>query len=180
LGLKLPATGELLSVDVIDGRDALAAAKKILGRKSAEHGMSTWDASGIFFEMNHSEVGDKPSARTLLLLYAADLFFRLRWEIIPALQEGKRVVAVPYIETGFALGTAVGLPNKWLSDVFRFAPLASQSFRVNGAASPKLGTATSGFVEFCSHILNQDLRPQVMAYFDNPKFLTIPDLHHIR
>ena len=29
-----------------------------------------------------------PSSRTLLLLYAADLAFRLRWEIGPALDEG--------------------------------------------------------------------------------------------
>ena len=40
--------------------------------------------------------------RTLLLLYAADLAFRLRWEIRPALAEGHTVIAAPYLDTAFA------------------------------------------------------------------------------
>src|SRR5438105_3510821 len=165
--LKVPTTGPLISLDVIEGRDALPAAKKILKSKPPGGGISTWDASSIFFEMNNLEVNDKPSPRTLVLLYAADLFFRLRWEIIPALEEGKCVVAVPYVETGHAFGAAAGLPKKWLNEVFRFAPKANACFRVNGPAEPKLGAATSGFVEFCSSILNQDLRPRFAAYFDD-------------
>src|SRR5205085_9668427 len=117
--------------------------------------------------MNSLEVNGRPSRRTIGLLYAADLFVRLRWEIIPALEEGKCVVAAPYVETGFAFGAAVGLPKKWVSEVFRFAPDAAEKFRMNGPNSPKLGAATAGFVEFCSSILNQDLRPKFGAYFDN-------------
>ena len=163
----MPESGQLLSLNVIEGRDAMPAAKKLLKSHSAEGGISAWDASSIFFEMHGLEVSDRPSPRTLVLLYAADLFFRLRWEIIPALEEGKCVVAAPYVETGFAFGAVAGLPKKWLSEVFRFAPKAAESFRVNGAVSGELGEPTAGFIEFCSSTLNQDLRPKFVAYFDD-------------
>ena len=117
--------------------------------------------------MNNLEVNDKPSARTIVLLYAADLFFRLRWEIIPALEEGKSVVAVPYVETGIAFGKLAGVPAKWLDEVFRFAPQATESFRVDARSQHKLGASTSGFVEFCSSVQRQDLRPQFAAYFED-------------
>jgi hypothetical protein len=167
LGLKLPTSGQLISLDVIEGRDALPAAKKLLKSSPASGGISTWDASSIFFEINGLEISDKPSPRTLVLLYAADLFFRLRWEIIPALEEGKRVIAAPYVETGIAFGAVAGLPKKWLNEVFRFAPKAAESFRMNGAASAKLAVPTAGFIEFCSSTLNQDLRPKFVSYFDD-------------
>jgi len=125
LALKLPPSGQLLSLDIIEGRDSVRAAKSLLKSKPPQRGISTWDASSIFFEMHNLEVNERPTPRTLILLYAADLFFRLRWEIIPALEEGKCVVAVPYVETGFAFGNVVGLPNTWLSEVFRFAPKAT-------------------------------------------------------
>jgi len=102
-----------------------------------------------------------------VLLYAADLSFRLRWEILPALEEGKCVVAAPYVETVLAFGAIAGLPKKWLTEVFRFAPKASAGFRANGLAAGKLGNATSGFVEYCSRALNRDLRPGFAAYFDD-------------
>ncbi len=163
----MPTSGQLISLDVVQGRDAVPAAKKLLKSRSTSGGISTWDASSIFFEMHNLEVNDRPSPRTLVLLYAADLFFRLRWEIVPALEEGKCVVATPYVETGYAFGGAVGLPKKWLHEVFRFAPKANEAFHVNGTVSPRVEAATTGFVEFCSSILNQDLRPKFVAYFDD-------------
>ena len=167
MGLNIPTSGRLLSLGIIEGRDAMPAAKKLLRAGSAESAVSTWDASGIFFEMNGLEVSDRPSPRTLVLLYAADLFFRLRWEIVPALQEGKTVVAAPYLETGFAFGEVAGLPKKWVTEVFRFAPQAADSFRSNRAVSAKLTAPTTGFIEFCSNNLNQDLRPEFVSYFDD-------------
>ena len=167
LALKIPKTGQFLSLEIIEGRDALQAAKKLLKSHDVEGGVSTWDASSIFFEMHGLEISDRPSPRTLVLLYAADLFFRLRWEIIPALEEGKCVVAAPYIETGFAFGALAGLPKKWLSEVFRFAPKATESFRLNRPATAKLAEPTTGFIEFCSSTLNQDLRPKFASYFDD-------------
>jgi len=166
LALSLPSSGQLLSLDVIDGRDAVPAARKILKSQTAESGISTWDASSIFFEMHGLGIGEKPSPRTLVLLYAADVFFRLRWEIIPALKEGKCVVAVPYVETGYALGAVAGLSSKWVREVFRFAPKARESYQVNGS-SVKLAAPTTGFIEFCSNVMSQDLRPKFGSYFDN-------------
>jgi hypothetical protein len=166
LGLSLPSSGQLVSLDVINGRDAVPAAKKLLKSRTAETGISTWDASSIFFEMHGLEVKDKPSPRTLILLYAADVFFRLRWEIIPALEEGKCVIAVPYVETGLALGAVTGLSRAWLDEVFRFAPGAHESYQLNASSSAKLAAPTSGFIEFCSSVLNQDLRPKFASYFD--------------
>ena len=167
MALNLPTSGQLLSLDVIEGKDTVPSARKLLKSRSTTGGISVWDASSIFFEMNSLEVDDRPSPRTLVLLYAADLFFRLRWEIVPALEEGKCVVAAPYLDTGYAFGAAAGLPKKWLNEVFRFAPKAHESFRVNGAASARLGGATTGFIEFCSSILSQDLRPKFASYFDD-------------
>jgi len=167
LALKIPEAGELLSLDVIAGHDAARAAKKLLHSHSKTGGVSTWDSSGIFFEMHGLEVGDRPSARTIVLLYAADLFFRLRWEIIPALQEGKCVVAAPYTETAFAFGSLMGLPSKWMDEVLRFAPKPAQSFRLNGDLSNKIAAPTSGFIEFCSSTFNQDLRPKFVSYFED-------------
>ena len=167
--LKIPTSGQLLGLDIVEGRDAVTAARKLLKTRSTNGGISTWDASSIFFEMHGLEVNDRPSPRTLVLLYAADLFFRLRWEIIPALEEGKCVVAVPYVETGFAFGSLAGLSKKWLSEVFRFVPAANEQFHMSSMGSAKIGVATSGFVEFCSSVMNQDLRPKFAAYFDNLK-----------
>ena len=57
-------------------------------------GVSRWDASGLFDELvAGGEQAGRPSARTLLLLYAADLAFRLRREIRPTLAEGRTVIA---------------------------------------------------------------------------------------
>jgi len=161
------SSGQLLSLDVIDGSDSIPAAKRLLKSRAGETGISKWDASSIFFEMHGLGVDERPSPRTLVFLYAADMSFRLRWEILPALQESKCVVAVPYIETGYALGTIAGLPRKWLNEVFRFAPKAQESYRVNGPASVCLASATTGFIEFCSSMMEQDLRPKFASYFDD-------------
>jgi len=159
------ASGRLLSLEVVDGRDAVSAAKSLLLKShSDDNGISTWDASGIFFEMGGVELDTKPSARTLILLYAADLSFRLRWQILPALEEGKCVVAVPYVETAYALAAISRLPAKWATELFRFAPAPAAVFRAE-RGSGLLGPPASGFVEFCSGIFGQDLRPKFHSYF---------------
>ena len=166
MALKIPTSGHLLSLDIVEGRDAVPTAKKLLKSKSVSSGgISTWDASGVFFEMHNLEVNEHPSPRTLVLLYSADLFFRLRWEILPAMEEGKCVIATPYVETGVAFGAIMGLPQKWMEEVFRFAPKANECYQVNGVTSTDLGKATLGFVEFCSSVLSEDLRPKFAAYF---------------
>src|SRR5262249_36231586 len=107
--------GRLVAIDGIDLQGVRAAARdavRSIGRPRA--GVSYWDASGVFHEL--ALVAGAASPRTLLVLYAADLAFRVRWEIAPALAEGRTVVAAPYVATALALGRAVGLPAPWLAN----------------------------------------------------------------
>lgn len=136
----------LIAVDGVNGRAVVAAASdagRRLGR--AFKGVSRWDASGLFDQLMVS-ADDPPSPRLLLLLYAADLAFRLRWEIEPALAEGHSVVAAPYIDTAVAFGRASGLSAKWLQSVFRFARKPSERHLVESPARALRPAA--GFVEF--------------------------------
>ena len=119
----------LIALDGTSGAAVLAAARKALAAipPAARGGISRWDASGVFAELAMADVdAGQPSPRTLLLLYAADLAFRIRWEIGPTLAAGRVVIAAPYVETALAFGRAVGLPSPWLSNLFRFAPRPSE------------------------------------------------------
>ena len=142
---------QLIAVDGVDAAAVIAAAKEALGAPS-RGGISRWDASGVFQDLAVADrdAGD-PSARTLLLLYAADLAFRLRWQIRPALAEGRTVVAAPYLFTGMAFGRAAGLPSSWVMNLFRFAPRPDTAIFVHGlrdGRGPK-----DGFVGFvCDRI----------------------------
>jgi hypothetical protein len=137
----------LIAVDGVDAAAVLAEARAALGAPG-RGGISRWDASGVFQELAVADdSAGAPSARTLLLLYAADLAFRLRWQIRPALAEGQTVVAAPYVETAIAFGRAAGLNAAWLSNLFRFAPRA----RTRRFVHPRRGrrqTMKDGFVAF--------------------------------
>ena len=150
---KAPGSGQLVSVDGIRGHELTNSAKRLLqksGEGEKSGGVSTWDASSIFYELQgiRAEASETLSAQTLLLLYAADLRFRLRWQIEPALLEGQTVIAAPYVETGIAFGFAMGLPERWVVETLRFAPKATASFWINGSLATS-GPPTSGFLEFC-------------------------------
>src|SRR5438132_1225357 len=115
----------LVAVDGVNGAAVKTAARAALAE--ADRGrrgrISVWDASGLFEELAVAgEEAGPPSARTLLLLFAADLVFRLRWEIQPALAEGRVIVAAPYVDTAVAFGRAAGIGGGWLSNLFSFAP----------------------------------------------------------
>lgn len=144
------ARGVLVAVDGLRTADLAAGAKTAMRTLAGKGGVSTWDASGIFFELerNQAQPGIR-SARMLLLLYAADLAFRLRWEIEPALDAGMNVAAAPYVDTAVAFGRAAGLPAKWLRDLFEFAPAATGRHRVE--ASTRRGAA--GFIDTACTIL---------------------------
>jgi hypothetical protein len=148
----------LIAVDGANGRALLASALKIAPDGRRIKGVSRWDASGLFEQL--LVVDDdiaKASPRTLLLLYAADLAFRLRWEIEPALAEGRHVVAAPYVDTAVAFGRACGLPLKWLNGLFRFARKPSKRHIIN--APPGGRRAMAGFVEFgCAQLGRPDGR----------------------
>jgi thymidylate kinase len=137
----------LIAVDGADGHALLEQAER-LARGLGVKGVSSWDASGLFEQLLAAEEEIVMSPRLLLLLYAADLAFRLRWEVEPALAEGRDVVAAPYVETAIAFGRACGVPAKWLRDLFRFARKANKRNVVSGAPS-KLNP-TAGFIEFAA------------------------------
>jgi hypothetical protein len=90
-----------------------------------------------------------PSPRTVLLLYAADLAFRLRWQVRPALAEGRTVVVAPYVDTAIAFGRAAGLRANWLKNLFRFAPRASARHIAEAHGRPA-AALRDGFVAFAS------------------------------
>jgi hypothetical protein len=142
-----PGRAAFLSVDGVDPAAVLATARAALGSR-ARGGISHWDASGLFQELAVAdEAAGLPSARTLLLLYAADLAFRLRWEILPTLAEGRAVVAAPYVDSAVAFGRAAGLKAGWLASLFRFAPRPTER-RVAPPGTALAGTITDGFIGF--------------------------------
>jgi hypothetical protein len=142
-----PARAMLIAVDGVEPAAVLAAARAALGT-SVRGGISRWDASGVFEELAVADAAaGAPSARTLMLLYAADLAFRLRWQIRPALAEGRTVVAAPYVDTALAFGRAAGLKPSWLMNLFRFAPRPAKRHFVH--AKPAHAAAVKdGFVGF--------------------------------
>ena len=144
----------LIAVEGVAGPAIAAAARAALTSidRATRGGVSHWDASGLFEELAVADQSaGHPSVRTLLLLYAADLAFRLRWEIRPALAEGRSVVAAPYVETAIAFGRAAGLGPAWLSNLFVFAPRPTSRRFID--LSARGGRTSSGFVEFgCQHV----------------------------
>ena len=142
-------TERLIALEGVNGGALTSAARTVAAANRAQRpNISAWDASGIFGEVTLANVGaGDPSARTLLLLYAADLAFRVRWDVTPALAAGRLVIVAPYIDTAIAFGRAAGLDESWLSDMFHFAPLAATTQHVTAAAAHTVAERT-GFVEF--------------------------------
>lgn len=151
--------GRLIALEGTHGPELAESAGELLRKLAGKNklvGVSRWDASNTFFELRLVKGPFMaPSLRTLVLLYAADLSFRLRWEIEPALAEGRTVIAAPYVETAIAFGTAVGMQRDWLVDVFRFAPKPDAVFRIKEKRKrwhDKL-KAGDGFLEACAVLL---------------------------
>lgn len=157
MAVKPAVRAQLIAVDGVNGREIQRRAESVrrkMRRKSDVHaGISRWDASGVFYELRAA--GKKAltlTPRTLLLLYASDLAFRVRWEIGPALDAGQTVIAAPYVDTAIAFGQAVGLPRKWVEELVRFTPPADARISVGSAKKRKFpkGRAMNGFIEFAT------------------------------
>ena len=139
--------------------DVLGEAER-LATQLAEHGIqptiSRWDASGLFGDLLLADTDSlELSGRMLTLLYAADLVFRLRWELQPSLADGRVVIAAPYVHTAIAVGVGVGLPDDWVRDVLRFAP-AADAVRLAKERKPRRGWKASparGYGEFAATVL---------------------------
>ena len=175
------AERRLIAVEGTRGPDIESAGqllwRRIRSRKDTG-GISRWDASGLFYELRLGKRRHLTlSPRTLVLLYAADLAFRVRWEVRPALERNQVVVVAPYLETVTAFGVAAGLSAEWLASLFRFAPPPDFCARAkeHGGKHPGWkGKLLDGFGEFCSGILTAadsparpaDLRPKMVAYLD--------------
>ena len=174
--------GRLIAIDGSRGKDTAAAAEAVvaaLKHKGIECAISRWDASGLFGELAAAARDDRNiSPRTLALVYAADLAFRLRWEIRPVLEAGGVVVAAPYVETAVTLGAACGLGEDWIRQLLRFAPRPdvrgrAQERKIDKAWKPR---TDRGYPEFCAALLDRatpDLtskraRRDMMALLDRP------------
>lgn len=153
----------LVAVDGVDASAVIAAARRAIDRPG-RGGVSHWDASGIFQDLLVADAAaGAPSARTLLLLYAADLAFRLRWEIRPALAAGRTVVAAPYVDTAVAFGRAAGVPAGWLTNLFRFAPPAAERRFVTAVRGAAAGDGFVGFASERIHGVDRGARRKLIA-----------------
>jgi len=153
----------LVSVDGVDASAVIATARRAIDRPG-RGGVSHWDASGIFQDLCVADAAaGAPSARTLLLLYAADLAFRLRWEIRPALAAGRRVVAAPYVDTAVAFGRAAGVPAGWLTNLFRFAPAAAERHFVTSVRGAAAGDGFVGLASERVHAVNRRARRKLVS-----------------
>jgi hypothetical protein len=157
--LAEPVRGRLIAIEGAHGLDVAEAAmllSQALVDREAATGISRWDASGLFGDVVSSPAHQRNlSPRTLMLLYAADLAFRVRWEIMPALQRSMIVVAAPYVTTSIAFGLATGLSREWLRTLFRFAPTPARTvvLRETKAAPPWKRKPERGFAECCAALL---------------------------
>jgi hypothetical protein len=176
-----PKTGRLIALEASGGNALVIAAKRLqkaLKKGKASAGVSPWDASGIFYDILQGP-REVPGAtpRTIVLLYAADLAFRLRWQIRPALEDGATVIAAPYVETGIAFGRAAGISLAWLRELFSFAPAANTSYRLDEDSIPQLkrGKPADNFLEFAFLQMRrgsgrwpgEELRTEFTAYLKN-------------
>jgi hypothetical protein len=162
--------GRLIAIDGTRGKDTRAAAEALIAslkERQVECAVSRFDASGLFGELAAAgKDGRNISARTLALVYAADLAFRLRWEIRPVLEAGGVVIAAPYVETAVAAGTAFGLDEAWIRELLRFAPRPDFRARANEQKTGKgwKPRLNRGYGEFCAAMLIESSRTK-----PNPK-----------
>jgi thymidylate kinase len=172
--------GRLVALDGTNGVMLRSEAERLarLCCGAADPAWSLWDASNTFYELRMVKAKNlTPTPRVLMLLYASDLLFRLRWEIQPTLQEGRTVVAAPYVASAMAFGAAAGLPKEWLEELFSFAPKPEASFRLKekkkGKEKKKDGNGEPGFVEFfCASLARHypgwetaEVRREMLKYF---------------
>jgi hypothetical protein len=180
--------GRLIAIDGSRGKDVAAAAAMVRERLKAariECAVSRFDASGLFGELAAGTRADRRiSIRTLTLVYAADLAFRLRWEIRPVLETGGVVIASPYVDTAVAFGAAYGLDREWIRELLRFAPrpnlhARAEERKINKGWKPRLDR---GYAEYSAAMLeasspkaSQSARREAIALLDTAKAFRLSD-----
>lgn len=180
---QIESPGRLISIEGSRGKDTAAAADDLieaLKDAGVESAISRFDASGLFGELAAAAQGDRQiSTRTLTLVYAADLAFRLRWEIRPVLDAGGVVIAAPYLETAVAFGVSCGLSEEWIRELLRFAPkpdlrARAEERKLDRGWKPRFDR---GYPEYCTAMLKSSApklaskraRRDAMALLDRPK-----------
>ena len=158
--------GRLISIDGSRGKDVTSAAvdaAEALKREGIECAISRWDASGLFSDLAAGGGDRNVSIRTLSLVFAADLAFRLRWEIRPVLEAGGVVIAAPYVDTAVAFGTSFGLDDEWLRLLMRFAQPPDFRGRVRERKTdrPLKQRSDRGYAEFGALMLAADASKHV-------------------
>ncbi len=184
---QIEPPGRLISIEGSRGKDTAAAAADVieaLKDAGVESAISRFDASGLFGELATAAQGDRLiSTRTLTLVYAADLAFRLRWEIRPILAAGGVVIAAPYVETAVAFGVSCGLSGEGIRELLRFAPKPDLHARAE-VRKPERGWKPRfdrGYAEYCAAMLkgsaptlaSKRARRNTMALLDRPKGRTV-------
>lgn len=155
---KPPSPARLIALDGSRGADIAKSAERLateLRARGVTCVISRWDASGLFGDLAQNDQRGTASIRTLSLVYAADLAFRLRWEINAALEGGAVVIAAPYVETAIAFGVGCGLPEQWLRELLRFAPAAevqglARERKLDRGWKPRLDRS---YPEYCAALL---------------------------
>lgn len=179
---KTQSPGRLIAIDGTRGADVTRSANRLaeaLRARGVDCVISRWDASGLFGELAHAGDRATVSPRTLSLVYAADLAFRLRWEIRTALEAGVVVIAAPYEETAIAWGAGCGLPEQWLRELLRFAPqpnlqALARERKLDRTWKPRLDR---GYPEYCAaliapsapRLLSKKTRAAVLASLEEPR-----------
>ena len=162
------SAGSLIAVEGVHADSLVSAARALAQKRTSTGALSFWDASGIFAELAVTDEGaGPPSARTLLLLYASDLAYRLRSEVLPALALGHDVVVAPYVETPLAFARVANVNSEWIADIFAFAP--KPDVRYYAAAQPGGLSERQGFVEFAGR--------KLLAGRDIERFIRETDRH---
>jgi dTMP kinase len=127
-----PYPGALIVVEGIDGS----------GKSTQLYLLKRWLEIGgyriHFTEWNSSPLVKDATRRgkrrrlltpvTFSLLHAADFADRCERQILPLLHGGSLVLADRYIYTAFARDTARGCSERWLRNLYRFAPIPDITF----------------------------------------------------
>lgn len=179
---KTQSPGRLIAIDGTRGADVTRSANRLaeaLRARGVDCVISRWDASGLFGELAHAGDRATVSPRTLSLVYAADLAFRMRWEIRTALEAGVVIIAAPYVETAIAWGAGCGLPEQWLRELLRFAPqpnlqALARERKLDRTWQPRLDR---GYPEYCAaliapsapRLLSKKTRAAVLASLEEPR-----------
>lgn len=180
---KVTYPGRLIAIDGSRGKDVAAAAAAVaasLKKEGIQCAISRWDASGLFTELaTGAKAGGGVSIRSLSLVYAADLAFRLRWQIRPVLESGGVVIAAPFVETAVAFGASCGLDEDWIRELLRFAPRASAygTTEERKTNRPWKRKTDRGYCEFAAAMLDvsapkrasQAARRVMISKLDHPR-----------